>query len=302
MKNQNAFTLAELVVVLAVLALLLLLASFLLPSHGCRELAPHVQCAANLAGLGKAIAVYQADFKESNPVVFGPENKGSFGMGLYNEPYKNNNTRWVDPDFKDWDSQPTVGGCLFLLVKYVDVTPEVFLCPMVKETIELTLDTANMACKEKGLPSPKSWMDVNDFQSLANLSYSYNDPWKALMNSASPPTAVMMADKNPAYTTVTGVPNPQSGDSPLHTSKGGWDDDKRRNPRAGNSPNHNYEVQNVLFTDTHVKKCNTPTVGIDKDNIYTYWPDGENTANEKKPFGRWDKNHAAAVSDSYLGN
>jgi prepilin-type processing-associated H-X9-DG protein len=41
-------------------------------------------------------------------------------------------------------------------------------------------------------------------------------------------------------------------------------------PFDSNSANHGYEGQNVLFVDGHVIWANTPTCGLNADNIY-YW-------------------------------
>jgi len=285
-----------------VVFLVVMFVSILFPAmQRSTELALQIHCAANLSGLGKALAVYQHDFMGSNPVLWGKDNEGHFGMGLYNKYGQNENTRWIDPNFRDWESQPTVGGCLFLLVKYAYITPDVFRCESDENAVELTMDEAVKAALEKGWSVPQSWMQVNDFQTGYNNSYSYNDPWKAVLHSASAPELVVLADKSPAYNTETVNLNQEAGEGPLRDRSGGWSD-YGRNLRPGNTPNHDYEVQNVLFTDSHVKKHNSPTVGIDKDNIYTYWPAGAGTPAEQKQDGRWDQGHAASMEDSYLGN
>jgi hypothetical protein len=82
---------------------------------------------------------------------------------------------------------------------------------------------------------------------------------------------------------------------------GSWDDDGGKNDRHGNSKNH-MDCQNVLFADFHVKRCDTPTVGIGQDNIYTYWSNDEESSEAEKMLGLWDQGHPVKIEDSYLGN
>lgn len=49
--------------------------------------------------------------------------------------------------------------------------------------------------------------------------------------------------------------------------------------RRLNSFSHQDTGQNVLFADGHVNFETLPTVGIDSDNIYTYWTTTTYTVN-----------------------
>jgi hypothetical protein len=113
---------------------------------------------------------------------------------------------------------------------------------------------------------------------------------------------MLLADKNPAYQGDMGVRNSESNDFPIMNESSGWTDDDGDNPWHGNSLNHETEMQNVLFADTHVKKFDAPLVGIEQDNIYTYWSGGVDSTADQKRIGRWDQNHSVALEDSYLGN
>jgi len=304
MKNKRGFTLSELVIVSIVLFLLI---AFLiiypsLPSR-CGDWSPRIQCASQLNGIGKAIALYQNEYRDQNPIVWGEkEVKGTFGMGLYNMAGESSITRWVDPNFDDWENQPTVGGCLYLLIKYEDLDPIWFLCPKAPDDIDMFLEDAVTVCEKNGWAIPETFQDLNDFQSMANLSYSYNDPWKAPLDVTAGASLALVADKSNAYDTENGACNLKAGSFPVQNKDGSWDDDEAINPRHGNSRNHGTEDQNVLFADTHVKKCITPTVGIKRDNIYTHWSGGEKSTEMEKMIGRWDKGHAVKKEDSYLGN
>ncbi|MBN1764960.1 MAG: hypothetical protein JW860_06850 [Sedimentisphaerales bacterium] len=274
-----------------------------------------VWCSGQLNGLGKAMMIYQNDNNEKYPIVWPDGTEGEFGMGLYNVAGGADNIRWVNPDFDDWEKQPTVGGSLYLLIKYVDVTPRAFLCPEAPDDEEMNLNEIIEVAMDNGY-SIGTWEDLSDFQSMVNLSYSYNDPWKNPLDSTASANMPVMADKSNAYDTPTGDRNIKAGKFPLTgdnqnvgTEKfcGGWDDTPIRgrdvpNLAHGNSRNHVTEVQNVLFGDTHVSKEATPNVGIDDDNIYTYWSDGEESTVRQKQIGRWDGGHAVTENDSYLGN
>jgi hypothetical protein len=69
----------------------------------------------------------------------------------------------------------------------------------------------------------------------------------------------------------------------------------------GNSNNHGTEGQNVLFADWSVQHFDTPTIGINGDNIYTRWDDSVSPVD--KQIGKWGKGiFSVHKTDAYLGN
>ena len=66
--RQRGFTLIELLVVVAIIALLI---AILIPSLGkARQLSKRASCGANLAGVGKGVYIYQADFEGTFPAAY----------------------------------------------------------------------------------------------------------------------------------------------------------------------------------------------------------------------------------------
>ena len=300
MKSTKAFTLTDLIVVVIIIVGLFSLLLYYEFFRGAREIPMRVICASQLKGLGNAFAIYQIDNRDKSPVPWSDQVKnGQFGQSLYNSLGENRNTRWLNPN-PDWDNEPTVGGCLYMLTKYVDVRPEIFVCPKAPDDQKMDLQYAIDQAAKFGW-TVTEWEDLNDFHSMRNLSYSYQDPWKFPYNASSPENFPILADKNNAYDTATGARNPAAGDSPNYSGNC-WDNISDDNPRHGNTRNHGTESQNVLFADFSVYRTETPTVGIDGDNIYTRFGGGENSTDIQKSIGRWDLGHPATSEDSYLGN
>jgi len=224
---------------------------------------------------------------------------------------------------------------LYLLVKHEDVDPKVFVCPSAPDDRIMGMDEAIDFAIAKSLTQIEFWEDINDFGFSNHLSYSYNDPWNRLLDSSASASLVLAADKSPAFDDDDGavgfLKNPDASglpttgdDANLGTEdfSGTWDDtdidpddDISTNLRHGNSRNHQVEMQNVLFADTHVKKHNSPCVGVSEDNIYTYHSSRpQNPPYTNYMLGTWGSGGAndgdmfdstmggPNDKDSYLGN
>jgi len=296
MRRTKGFTLVELLVVIGIIALLV---SILMPALGrARELAKRIQCASQLNGIGKAIMMYQNEYRDANPKAWRSNRNNAWGFGgngsdtEYNAPEGlNTNTSWCnknpDPPYHSRNRQ-SAGSCLYLLVKHEDVDPKMFVCPSAPEDRVMGLDEAIQYALDAGLPDIELWEDLNDFGFSNHLSFSYNDPWNRALDSSASASLVLAADKSPAYDydddTYGFLKNPGSkvmpktgDDENMGTDlfSGTWDDTsilagETTNMQHGNSKNHQVEMQNVLFADTHVKRYSNPCVGVAEDNIYTY--------------------------------
>ena len=233
MRRTKGFTLIELLVVIAIIALLV---SILLPSlNRARELAKRAMCAANLNGIGKAIALYHGENNDAWPFLNG-QNFHSANTG------------------KNFDVEPPLGSenpddraitsLMFMLVRK-DQGSKLFVCPS-------TTDTADQDVKhEVGGDRIYNW----DFQDNDNVSYSYQAPLDTEENgvsSRSSAGAVVMADKTPK-------------------NFNGWNPDLiSEDIMKYVSQNHTKgQYMNLLFADMHAGHGKRPDVGWQDDNIFT---------------------------------
>ncbi len=289
--KRKGFTLIELLVVIGIIALLV---SILMPALSrAKELAKRTVCSANLKGIGNAAVIYMNENRgmamKAWKVNLTSGNTG-FGSGLYNQSGYGEGPDDTRKRFAmaNGAGVQTAGMCLYMLVKYADVTPESFVCPSASGAKPMNLQNA-MLVGDSNNPVD-DWTDLWDFDAAVNLSYSYNDPWNRPLDDTSGSSMVMAADKNPIFDDmdannkiVMGI-NAGSGDYPapkgFKTPKDGkpadWDwsvldpGESSTTILPGNSLNHTTEVQQVLFADGHVKSANNPCVGVSEDNIYTF--------------------------------
>jgi hypothetical protein len=203
-----------------------------------RESSSRVKCASNLRTIGQAMFMY------SNEDV----RTGSFPRTRYEAGEAP--TSWTSP----FAAQPFGSGGpelndvtagLYLLLRTQDITPDIFICP-----------------SRGGSPVSKNWTSRSNFEDQNELSYSYQNPYPTVaardagfvFNNSLTSDFAVMADLNPggdALLTIT----PQSRSTDL---------------RKGNSPNHDYDGQQVLYADGHVDWSSSPFVGCERDNIYTF--------------------------------
>ncbi|MBI9015908.1 MAG: type II secretion system protein [Phycisphaerae bacterium] len=291
MCRKNGFTVTEMIIVLVVIFILYIMLGIHSDGHSS-ELAKRVQCGSNMRQVGLGIALYSQDYGDKYPVVGSAElaksEKSFFGTGFYNKDGKLEYSRYVKEDF-NWDQQPTVGGSLYLLIKHSGLDPKVFLCPS-SEDDEMDFDDVAKEYESVNNKELEDWAQLNDFRSMRNLSFSYNDPWHNPLTSEDSSSFVLMADKNPVFDTADGSIDKELGLRPDINA------DLEDFEEKGNSKNHDYEIQNVLFNDMHVKRHDNPNVGINEDNIYTRW-DGDD-----RLIGIWGKGIPKGKEDSYSGN
>jgi prepilin-type N-terminal cleavage/methylation domain-containing protein len=307
--RKKGFTLVELLIVIAIIALLM---GILMPALArVRMYAYRMTCGTNLAGIGKATLLYASDARGESYPMPGVTSMASYATAGYllywsggdtTEPqagtaaYVYNEGETPPAGLNQGAGHGTIGSIFYLLVKYQDVSVKQFICKgdVGAKVFKLT-DSTSATITEFS----KAW----DFGARPGqyCSYSYHNPFSpnpdnATANpnagfpvgSSSPPAAVLAADRNPTLdrnvtylskelTTLGGV----GAEPGKRTPKEYWD-------LAGgagtgnitftdqdlmwNSFSHQREGQNVLYNDGHVNFERTCNVGIDGDNIWQSWP------------------------------
>jgi prepilin-type N-terminal cleavage/methylation domain-containing protein/prepilin-type processing-associated H-X9-DG protein len=264
-KKIRGFTLIELLVVIAIIALLI---SILLPSLSrARELSKRLVCMSNIKGFGTSCKIYANDNSDSWPVppfdkgllsnddmvdytqaqhtTFAESHAGQVGLDRGEESYSFGG---------DASTQVSVTRAFWMLVRTGDITVAQFVCPSSSDKPD---DTENIN-------------DYYDFKDYENISYGYQVPFgprDTAPREGMDNRQAVSADKGPFYLQITDPPWENAKGDPLSL------DDSPKEWKLYNSPNHggrgSGEGQNVLYADGHASFGNTPTVGIDSDNIYT---------------------------------
>jgi len=260
--KREAFTLVELLVVVAIIALLV---SILVPSLArAKVLAQRVQCAMNTNGVVKAMALYEADFGRY-PVV--PLEGGGWGVEI-------GTNRGAAPGAAR-SRNPT--STLWLLVRTHFCSDDIFVCPATREAAE----------NEPG--------DFWDFASGRAVSYAVMNPYGAGAWFVEPNGGVpILADGNPYFDPDTGLRNDEAivNLAAVAAADAG----------KGNSVNHDREGQNVAVVGGSTVWQLRADVGVDRDNIYTRAvaadgtdrlgsipaPGGDGEADGQGPAGAWD--------------
>lgn len=245
LKNPRAFTLLELLVVVAIIALLM---TILVPSLSrTHEQARRSVCAANLHDLSHSLYMYAQTAPYLFPAMTQPYAETDDNLMLFNPAY-----RTMAPSTTGIPS-PTVD--LWVLAGRAYSMPGQFICPSTADVIDPAQD-------------PSAYFD---FYSIANLSYGYqyqHDPNCQPVGMSYETTFPVMADANPYV----------KGGIALATILS-----DRTSRYRGNSANHrDREGQNVLFQGGFVFFERGPDVGLSgrvtsgltisrgRDHCYTY--------------------------------
>jgi len=160
--------------------------------------------------------------------------------------------------------QANITSCFYLLVKYVEMTPKLFICKGDTGATEFSL--SDESAGNTGL------IDLWDLgpEPSKHCSYSYHMPFgQYALTTSSEPGLAVAADRNPWQYSPYAAAKTMPGPPPFNPDGG------REAVRVGNAIAHQEDGQNVLFVDTHVGFEKRPFCGINDDNIYTFWDGGD---------------------------
>ena len=294
MKTKRGFTLVELLVVIAIIALLM---GILMPALArVRAIADRVVCGTNLAGIGKSILVYGTENRGIYPRAGGRNSKW-----YQSAPILLWNADTAAEAFTNYGApiggRATITSSLYLLIKYADATPKLFVCNGDAKTTPFALG-------DMGTTGLENESEAWDFGPKPGkyCSYSYHYPYTPTtpaasssheLSTTSNPSVAVAADRNPnldenAYDRLQAnkKASPKILEQPSFdtVTEDVIDPDGLMNAAA-----HKYEGQNVLYNDIHVTFEKKTNVGVMDDNIYRYWPTVGATLTEKE-FG-WENNY-----------
>lgn len=236
MTRKRAFTLVELLVVLAIIALLL---AFLLPAlNAARERARRIKCGSNLHQIGIAVRMYYNDYRQY-PRGWGDANSTDF-------------TYWKPNPFPRGDGFSDMTVPLFLLLKSKYIVPQVLLCP--SALVEPTWIAPDARTTEQIRANYENFCWARPREAMLSYAYAFAHDRAVLGYRApphQPPGFVLAADGRHGSSNV--VVSPRSSPAEI---------------RSFNSDNHQRAGQNVLYMDGHVSWRETSFCGYLNDNIY----------------------------------
>lgn len=327
MKKQKAFTLIEMLVVVAIIALLI---AILLPSLSkARELSRQTACSANVSGIGKSCYIYQSDNldvwptspfatepNEPDPIV---EYIGNMGGGDSNPDNPDRETvSRTGPTADGGTTKVATTRSFWLMVRSGSIVPKNFLCPSSQDSVDPTVDVTTYF----------------DFVGFGTCSYGYQIPYDNA-NTAPPsadvdPRMVLVADRGPWSSASTTLQarggtndNPNffvdSIDNNIATGLYTLLRDTSLNPPNGlnerstpdswkrfNSPNHGGlgqgRGQNMLYPDGHAEFLTKPLGGVDLDNVYTQMSPSQGTGTNFRRALQWGARPSLSGIPVYPGD
>jgi len=295
--KRKGITLIELLVVIVVTVLFV---GVLMPSlNRSRQLAYRLLCATNLRGIGSTMAVYAGDNEGQYPRA------GGAGIVWGDAGHI---SQWCGPGagppepYAFCDGTATITSCFFLLVKYDYMGVKQFYCRGDEGAGIFRADEAQLR-----YPLANAW----DFgggvrQTKAGnfgvwpgecVSYSYHMPFNIdpetpgfPISAASRPDSPVCADRNPHLDVYATAPDV-----------------------AANTLAHQGKGQNVLYKGGRVVFEQTPRVGLNADNIWTYGGDPATGGGDPNgtppvdvgdgyPIGRTFSNDAYLVNEIQTGH
>ena len=237
-------------------------------------------CGTNLSGISKAMIIYANDYDDEFPRAGGPDAKwGASVKWDASNPYEAYGL--------NQNRSATISSSLFLLVKYADISPKLFLCRS-----EFSKELGDKGVSDFEPPRDMDITKLWDFgpEPWKHVSYAYHNPYGGFpLTSASYPGMAIVADRNPW----------------IHSECWGASDFSKFNPdgkkkaiKKGNNISHYFEGQHVAYADMHVDFEEVSFCGVNQDNIYTTWNGSDIRKGTQPVFG----SQPASNTDSLLVN
>jgi hypothetical protein len=245
-------------------------------------------CGMNLSQIGMAMLLYAPEYRDEFPRS--GSNTSAWTGKIYN--WKGINRKEAfDLKADGTGGRVSISSCFYLLVKYADVEPKMFVC---------SADGAKVwnPAKDDGTSSDITHYWDFGFIPRDNCSYSYHLPFgnPYYLTTSSEPGMAVAADRNPFIENASGFKKNFTLYNPTGT---------RDQIKNGNSTAHRSEGQNIMYLDAHVEFIKNPDCGIKQDCIYTCWSAAVNPTDIRKGIAPVD-NSATVVpkskTDSYLVN
>lgn len=225
-----------------------------------RAQARRVVCRANLGQIGKAMLIYAGDYNGALPRAGGPSSRWEAVVW-------NAADRYAAHDLlpNGEGGKATISSCLYLLVKYMEMPPKLFVCPG-----DLKTTPFKLADESANIPTDFELIDAWDFglDPGDNCSYTYHIPFgQYALKTSRDPNLPVAADRNPWIKSPASDPDTDRWarfvpDVPPYGGKVEY-------ARRGNAISHEDDGQNVLFLDGRVAFESRAFCGLDNDNIYT---------------------------------
>jgi hypothetical protein len=243
---------AVLGIVVPVIVILIL--GILLPALArVRQIDLRTTCGKNLSDIGKTMTMYANDYGNQFPRAGGP---GAIWQSRIGNWRAEDRFTAFGLEFGGTGGRASISSSFYLLVKYYEVTPKTFVCKADRGTKEF---------KAEKYIRDRELVDLWDFgpEPWKHCSYVYHMPYGPYaLTTASEPGLAVAADRSPWLATH----KRRARDFSRFKFDGGL-----KQQKAGNSPVHEGDGQNVLFMDSHVYFEKRAYCGLRDDNIYTFW-------------------------------